>query len=216
MPVASPAPREPQIAQAPPEPPKPAPAVAAPSEPPTPPAPSATPEPAPPAPPQVAAVTPPPATTEPAPIDIRAALGRGGGAGGARGGGRGGIEGEPIPLDSTDTKFSDYLDRLRRRIKANWGFPCIKSATGPCEHKTTSLIVEFGILKDGRLQFVDVVKSSGYPIYDDYAVNAIKLGSPFPAVPPEMIVAMKRGSTGVSIMARFNYVVDTSLTNLLR
>ncbi len=161
-------------------------------------------------------MTPAPAPTPEPPIDIRSALGRGGGAGGARGGGRGGIEGEPIPLDSSDAKFSDYLDRLRRRIKANWGFPCIKNATGPCDYKTTSLIVEFGILKDGRLQFVDVVKSSGFPIYDDYAVNAIKLGSPFPAVPPEMIVAMKRGSTGVSIMARFNYVVDTSLTNLLR
>jgi TonB family protein len=215
-----PAPPAPPVAPAPVEPPKPVPAVATAPEPTpqpsAPPAPVAA-EPAPRVPPQIAAVTPAPVPTpEPPPIDIRSALGRGGGAGSARGGGRGGIEGEPIPLDSTDAKFSDYLDRLRRRIKANWGFPCIRSATGPCDYKTTSLIVEFGILKDGRLQFVDVVKSSGFPIYDDYAVNAIKLGSPFPAVPPEMIVSMKRGSTGVAIMARFNYVVDTSLTNLLR
>jgi TonB family protein len=76
--------------------------------------------------------------------------------------------------------------------------------------------VEFGILKDGRLQFVDVVQSSGLPIYDDYAVNAIKLGSPFPVVPPQMLVSMRRGRTGIAITARFNYVVDTSLTNLLR
>jgi TonB family protein len=150
-------------------------------------------------------------------VDIRSALGRGTGAGSAKGGGRGGIEGEAIPLDSSDIKFSDYLERLRRRIKANWGFPCIKNAgTRECEYKTTSLVVEFGILKNGHLQFVEIVQSSGYPIYDDYAVNAIKFGSPFPAVPPDMIVAMKRGSTGVAIMARFNYVVDTSLTNLLR
>jgi len=208
----------PPVAEAPPvpAPPAPAPPVAQAPPAPAPPA-TAAPEPTPPGPPQVVAVAPAPAPTpEPPPVDIRSALGRGGGAGGVHGGGRGGIEGEPIPLDSTDAKFSDYLDRLRRRIKANWGFPCIKSATGPCDYKTTSLIVEFGILKDGRLQFVGVVKSSGFPIYDDYAVNAIKLGSPFPAVPPEMIVSMKRGSTGVSIMARFNYVVDTSLTNLLR
>ncbi len=165
--------------------------------------------------PQVALATPAPVTPEP-PVDIRSALGRGGGAGSARGGGRGGIEGEPIPLDSSDAKFSDYLDRLRRRIKDKWGFPCIRGGPGVCEYKTTSLIVEFGILKNGQLQFIEIVQSSGFPIYDDYAVNAIKLGSPFPAVPPDMIVAMKRGSTGVSIMARFNYVVDTSLTNLLR
>jgi TonB family protein len=134
-----------------------------------------------------------------------------------RGGGRGGIEGEPIPLDSSDTKFNDYLERLRRKIKANWGFPCIKDEmTHGCDYKTAMLVVEFGILKDGRLQFVEVVRSSGFPIYDDYAVNAIKLSSPFPVVPSAMIVAMKRGSTGVAIMAQFNYVVDTSLTNVLR
>ncbi|HET9491894.1 MAG TPA: TonB family protein [Methylomirabilota bacterium] len=160
------------------------------------------------------APTPTPAP-EPPPIDIRSAL-RGGGAGG-RGGGRGGIEGEPIPLDSTDTRYNDYLDRLRRRIKANWGFPCVKNdRTRECEYSTASLVVEFGILKDGRLQFVDVVQSSGLPIYDDYAVNAIKLGSPFPVVPPQMLVSMRRGSAGIAITARFNYVVDTSLTNLLR
>jgi TonB family protein len=217
--VVEPPPPPPSVAEAPPAPapPPPAPPVAqappAPAAPAAPPAPTTSPEPA--RAPQVALATPAPATPEP-PIDIRSALGRGGGAGGARGGGRGGIEGEPIPLDSADAKFSDYLDRLRRRIKDKWGFPCIKGGPGVCEYKTTSLIVEFGILKDGRLQFIEVVQSSGFPIYDDYAVNAIKFASPFPAVPPDMIVSMRRGSTGVSIMARFNYVVDTSLTNLLR
>jgi len=215
--VAEPPVPAPPVAEAPPVPaPPPAPPVAQAPPAPAPPV-TAAPEPAPHVQPQVAVAPAPAPTPEPPPVDIRSALGRGGGAGGVRGGGRGGIEGEPIPLESTDAKFSDYLDRLRRRIKANWGFPCIKhDRTRECEYKTTSLIVEFGILKDGRLQFVEVMQSSGFPIYDDYAVNAIKLGSPFPAVPADMIVSMKRGSTGVSIMARFNYVVDTSLTNLLR
>ncbi len=134
-----------------------------------------------------------------------------------RGGGRGGIEGEPIPLDSMDARFNDYLERLRRKIKSNWGFPCVRDErTRDCQHKTTFLVVEFGILRDGRLQFVDVLQSSGYPIYDDYAVNAIKFSSPFPAVPSSLIMAMKQGSGGVAIKARFNYIVDTSLTNILR
>jgi TonB family protein len=166
-------------------------------------------------PPKVAALPPgPPAAP---PVDIRSALRRDGGAGGVRGGGRGGIEGEPIPLDSADPQFNDYLDRLRRKIKANWGFPCVRNeTTHVCEYKTATLVVHFGILKDGRLQFVEVVRSSGYPIYDDYAVNAIKFSSPFPTVPASMMVSMKQGSSGVAIMAHFNYVVDTSLTNLLR
>ena len=78
------------------------------------------------------------------------------------------------------------------------------------ESMTTQLIVEFGIAKDGRVPFVEVRRSSGYPIYDDYAVNAIKFASPFPPVPDSI------SRTGFPINATFRYVVESSLTNLLR
>jgi TonB family protein len=149
--------------------------------------------------------------------DIRTALraipGGGGGAGG-RGLGRGGIEGEPIPLDSTDVRYNEYLDRIRRMIKAKWNYPCVKNqATRECEYLSASLVIEFGILKDGKLQFVDIRRSSGMAIYDDYAVNAIKLASPFPEIPARMVRA---GSTGLPILATFNYISETSLVNVLR
>lgn len=151
---------------------------------------------------------PPAPPPPPPPVDIRSALR--GGAGG-RGDGRGGIEGEPVPLDTPDARYSEYFDRVRRMIKERWGYPCVKNAvTRECEYKTASLIVEFGIAKDGRVPFVTVRQSSGWPIYDDYAVNAIKLAAPFPPIPD----AVSR--TGLPVLARFNYIVDTSLTNLLR
>ena len=169
-----------------------------------------------PAPPRVAAVP----ESAPAP-DIRTALRRGGpgpaGAGG-RGEGWSGIEGEPIPLDSTDPKFNDYLDRIRRMIKEKWGYPCIKdTATGHCDYKSARLVVVFGILKDGRVPMLEVALQSGYDIYDDYAVNAIKLASPFPPVPASLMATAKSGSAGVKIQAAFQYVlVESSLTNILR
>jgi TonB family protein len=159
---------------------------------------------------QVAAVPPRPAT--PSASDVRAALRRGSGG---QGQGRGGIEGDPVPLDSSDERYSEYLEQVRRRIKEKWGFPCVRTAGG-CDHYTTSLDVQFGILKDGRVQFVDVVKASDHAIYDEYAVNAIRLAQPFPPVPPAMMSAMRAGSTGLAISARFSYVVESSLTNLLR
>src|SRR5262249_20173947 len=161
------------------------------------------------APKQVASLPPQPAGR--ATPDTLSALRRGSGGAGGSGEGRAGIEGELIPLDSKDPRYSDYLDRVRRAIKEKWGFPCVKNlATHECEYKTTQLIIEFGIAKDGKVPFVTVVRSSGYPIYDDYAVNAVKLAAPFPPIPDTF------SKTGVPIHATFSYVVESSLANILR
>jgi protein TonB len=155
---------------------------------------------------QVAAL--PPTAQPPARPDIRTALRRG--AGGS-GDGRGGIEGEPIPLDSTDPRYSDYLEQVRRRIKEKWGYPCEKNEqTRVCEYRSTQLIIEFGIAKSGELAFVTLMRTSGHSIYDDYALNAVKLASPFPPIPDTF------SKKGVPIQASFHYVLQSSLTNILR
>jgi TonB family protein len=194
---------------------EPAPRVAEPTpEPATPPAPAVEPAPRAPAPAERPLAAVPPRPAAPSASDVRAALRRGSGG---QGQGRGGIEGDPVPLDSADERYSEYLEQVRRRIKEKWGFPCVRNPeTRGCDHYTTSLDVHFGILKDGRVEFVDIVKASDHSIYDEYAVTAIRLAQPFPPVPPAMMAAMKQGSTGLAISARFSYVVESSLTNLLR
>lgn len=204
----------PPVASPAPVPPAPSPTLAAPAPPPVPvldgrhpaDAPSGAGDPpAEPRAPRVAALPPSPGPSVP---DTRSALRRGAGG---RGEGRGGVVGEPIPLDSPDPRYNDYLEQVRRKIKANWGFPCVPDeGARRCDYKTTQLVVEFGIAKDGRVPFVVVRSSSGYPIYDDYAVNAIKFSSPFPPVPDSV------SATGFPINATFRYVVESSLTNLLR
>jgi TonB family protein len=164
------------------------------------------------------------AMVPPTPPDIRSALRRGGGGGGTGAGGaggsgtgRGGIIGEPIPLDSKDPDFSDYLERVRQLIKQNWGYPCVKNPeTHGCDYKSARLVVIFGILKQGPVQFVEIQRASGWAIYDDYAVNAIKLASPFPPVPPALMARVKDGSTGVPIRVNFTYFLETGITNVIR
>ena len=98
-------------------------------------------------------------------------------------------------------------------IKEKWAYPCVNSpATGQCEYKSAQLVIEFGILRDGRVPFVIVRKQSDFDIYDEYAVNAIKLASPFPPMPD----SVADGRKGRAILATFSYIVESSLTNLLR
>lgn len=118
--------------------------------------------------------------------------------------GHGGILGPPAALDSTDPLYAEYLEQVRRRIKEKWGYPCVLAGSS-CEYKSTSLEADFGILKNGRLQFVEIVRSADFPIHDEYATNAIKLASPFPPVAPALMAAMRPGSTGMPIRARFIY-----------
>ena len=148
----------------------------------------------------------------PAPNTL-AALRRGGGGTGQ---GRGGIEGEAIPLESDNPRYNDYLDKVRRAIKEKWSFPCQKNErTMQCELHQTSLSVEFGILKDGNLGFVDVLQASPYPIYNDFAVNAIKLAS-FPPVPQVMMDAMRPGSKGLLLSFEMRYLlIDPTFSYIL-
>lgn len=163
--------------------------------------------------PQVASA--PPSTAPP--VDIRTATGRGGGAGGKDGAGRGGISGDPIALESTDPSFSDYLERLKRQIQAKMVYPCVKDpTTHVCEWKETELILVFGVLKTGQLQFIEVVRPGHYPIYDDFSVRAVQLASPFPPIPAGMMATRPAGATGVPILAQFRYTIATSLHSILR
>jgi hypothetical protein len=163
--------------------------------------------------PQIAALPP---SGPPAPqIDIRSAL-RGGVAG--RGGGRGGITGDPIPLDSGDPRFSDYLELIRRAIQDKMAFPCNRNrATGRCEEPANArVIIDFGILRDGRLQFAEIVERSAEAGYDDNSVRAILLAAPFPPIPPAIMATRERGSNGLPIRCIFSYVVTTNFSTILR
>jgi TonB family protein len=158
--------------------------------------------------PQVASVPPGGAPGQSLP-DIRSALRRGAGG---RGQGWEGIEGEPIPLDSVDPDFGPFLAQVKRQIMAKWGYPCVKnSITHGCDYYNARLHVLFGVQKSGRLQVVELQNSSGYAIYDEYALNAIRLAAPYPPVPPAMLAKFKSTNVGVPILVQFTYSIETSL-----
>ena len=48
------------------------------------------------------------------------------------------------------------------------------------------LLIEFRIAKDGRLDFIELRRSSGVTVLDDAALTAVKLAQPFPPVPDDI------------------------------
>jgi TonB family protein len=115
-------------------------------------------------------------------IDLPAAMLRRPPSGGGLQGGRGGVEGEPIPLDTPDPKYQDYFRILRERIQSKWSYPREAGDRGI----GGALLIEFHIAKDGRLAYLEVRRSSGVEVLDEYAVNAVKLAQPFPPVPDNL------------------------------
>ncbi len=203
-PARKPAPRAPappkEVAKA--EPPVPEPLTKTPPPEPAAPAPNATETPkASPAPAaQPAAPSPPLVATARPPASIWR---QPGGGGGLQGGGRGGVEGEPIPLDTKEPKFQDYFNKIRERIKANWIYPREAGERGI----QGELIIEFHIAKDGRLQYLELRRSSGEEILDQFAINAVKLAQPFPPVPDDI------AKDALAINGVFRYQIVSGFTN---
>jgi TonB family protein len=126
-----------------------------------------------------------------------------GGAGGLQGG-RGGTAGEPIPLDTPDPNYREYMQKVRQRIYAKWGYP-YEAQTRGLQGK---LIIEFHIGKDGRLQFIELKQSSGEEILDGFAMTAVKLAQVYDPLPD----AMRRDV--LPIVAVFIYTLRGPLSGL--
>jgi protein TonB len=104
------------------------------------------------------------------------------GGGGGPQGGRGGSVGEPVPLDTPDPNYREYMEKVKRRIYANWGYPFEAQQRG----LQGKLIIEFHIAKDGDLQFVELRETSGENILDSFAMNAVRLAAKYPPLPDAM------------------------------
>src|SRR5262249_17644968 len=200
-PAMPPAPRP--AATAPPPPPAPAARAASPANPAAPSPPSAAEEPAyeghnaqEPAPPRMARAQPeaearPRAPSEsgetglasvPRPAPTFNSPIKGGGGGSYYQGSQGGVVGQPVPLDTPDPNYRDYMQKVRQRIYANWRFP---SEPNPREI-SGRLVIEFLIGKDGQLLKAEIVQPSGEHLLDISAMSAVKLADRYPPLPDAM------------------------------
>src|SRR5262249_27641321 len=121
------------------------------------------------------ASVPPPAPTFRSPI-------KGSGGGSYYQGSQGGVVGQPVPLDTPDPNYRDYMQKGRQRIYSNWRFP---NEAGNREI-SGRLVIQFLIGKDGQLLKAEIVEPSGEHLLDISAMRAVKLSDRYPPLPDAM------------------------------
>ena len=112
-------------------------------------------------------------------------------------------EAEPVrSLEEEAAPFGGYFNAVRQRIKAHWIYP--RSAGQ--RNVEGELALEFQINKAGGLDCAVVRRSSGTPILDQAAMDAVRLGAPYPPVPDQ--VARRT----LTINGEFRYQIQTAPT----
>lgn len=71
--------------------------------------------------------------------------------------------------------FAPYMKEINKRIKSNWHPPKI--------YKNKLVILRFKVLKDGKVNSIEVLKSSNIDAMDLAAQRAIEASAPFPPFP---------------------------------
>lgn len=87
-------------------------------------------------------------------------------------------EGE-VTLDTDDLMYTSYLHSLKDRVEGSWKYPEIARRDG----LQGNLIMKFSITKSGNVDDIEIIKSSGYPMLDDAAKQALLDASPFNPLP---------------------------------
>jgi TonB family protein len=110
------------------------------------------------------------------------------GGGGDRGSGihpkvdvRGGME---ILSDTMGVDFGAYMKRLKVTVEDHW-FPLIPEDALPPMMKKGRVVIDFAIMKDGSVQGLTVVSSSGDVALDRAAYGALLNAVPLPRLPVE-------------------------------
>ncbi len=88
---------------------------------------------------------------------------------------------ESVTLDTDEFKFISYNRWLKVKVESILRYPELAAITG----LSGVTYIRFDIMQDGSLGQLELLKSSGYKILDDEALNAIRDSAPFQPLPED-------------------------------
>lgn len=107
-------------------------------------------------------------------------------------------EQEDVSLNTTEFKYYSYFAHIKQRIELAWNYPHEAQE----RRESGRLTIVFTIESGGNVSSVKLIKSSGYEILDEYAINAVRFASPFNPIPASI------GTKRLRITANFEYITS--------
>jgi TonB family protein len=99
------------------------------------------------------------------------------GGGGSLGGGSGGGG----SLGGTFGQFPSYWQNMENKISGQWAPPPVSA-----QEEGAGVIIQFKVRKDGGVESVEVLKSSGNKFFDMAAMRAVSQANPLPPFPDDL------------------------------
>ena len=88
----------------------------------------------------------------------------------------------PISLNTRDPRYVPYVTKVKYAVELQWGYPDVALRHG----LQGTVVLVFTILRNGQLEALQLVRSSGVYALDLEAIRAVQAASPFPPLPPSI------------------------------
>jgi protein TonB len=103
-----------------------------------------------------------------------------------------------ISLNTKDIRYLSYFAHLKDKIEQVWSYPAEARA-----HKLQGqLLLLFVLQRSGRVKSIELLRSSGFKVFDKEAWDAVINAGPFDPFPPHI------PQDELRIRARFSYVLE--------
>jgi TonB family protein len=103
-----------------------------------------------------------------------------------------------VSLDSQELKYVSYLNKIKNKIEPKWHYPERAQKIG----LQGKLALCFSIIRDGHLDRLELLSSSGHPLLDEEALKAVRGAAPYYPLPGRLRISR------LNILATFEYRIS--------
>lgn len=102
-----------------------------------------------------------------------------------------------VNINTRELRYANYMQGVKNLVESVWRYP----DQAKREKITGTLLMRFTIDRDGNLVGIEMLRSSGEPLLDHAAIEAVRKSSPYAPLPDSW------GVTRLHIHATFEYVL---------